>query len=430
MISRPDLLDRRSPAGLEVFQLTHEAIPSCHIYMEAQIFTPDSKRFVMHRSAHPHGSNRHDPAHRYLLYNAESPGDQPVPLTDELGPTAPSISPDGKWFYYFQDQTELNAGRLSLKRVRLDGTDRETILVLDTPLPGAKAKISMIYPLSTISSDSKRIATSGFFGDGKTNLAPWGMIVCDIEKATADLVLAGPSWCNVHPQYCRSLDPIASHDIMVQQNHDNVCDPDGNIRILCGGRSKGAAGADIHVIRDDGSNFRNLPWGRDGLEYCQGHQCWRGRGTSAISTCGLPDQIVTTTAADGSTEKTSTEQIVEGVAAPFDGHVGLRTTGARRNVLSRTFEQPRFFHFATDIAGKRFVTDCHPHRDRGCSLYIAEFGREMQDPLDHWVYLLDTRTAFWKSMHSHPFLSPDGKCAFFNSDESGVLQGYMIRGLA
>jgi hypothetical protein len=29
----------------------------------------------------------------------------------------------------------------------------------------------------------------------------------------------------------------------------------------------------------------------------------------------------------------------------------------------------------------------------------------------------------------HPFLSPDGKSAFFNSDESGTLQAYMIRGL-
>ena len=34
-----------------------------------------------------------------------------------------------------------------------------------------------------------------------------------------------------------------------------------------------------------------------------------------------------------------------------------------------------------------------------------------------------------KRTHPHPFLSPDGLMAFFNSDVSGVLQAYMIRGL-
>lgn len=36
----------------------------------------------------------------------------------------------------------------------------------------------------------------------------------------------------------------------------------------------------------------------------------------------------------------------------------------------------------------------------------------------------------WKAeAHIHPFLSPDGSMGFFNSDESGTVQAYMIRGL-
>jgi hypothetical protein len=31
-------------------------------------------------------------------------------------------------------------------------------------------------------------------------------------------------------------------------------------------------------------------------------------------------------------------------------------------------------------------------------------------------------------MHLHPFLSPDGSMAFFNSTESGELQAYMATG--
>src|SRR5690606_21960268 len=117
-----------------------------------QIFTPDSKRFVLHRSAHAHGSNKDDPAHQYLLCDIED-GCSLTPLTEECGVTAPSVSPDGQHLYYFVNETEVNGGRLTLKRVRLDGTARETILVLDAGIPGTGQRPSRIYPLSTISSD-------------------------------------------------------------------------------------------------------------------------------------------------------------------------------------------------------------------------------------------------------------------------------------
>jgi len=35
-----------------------------------------------------------------------------------------------------------------------------------------------------------------------------------------------------------------------------------------------------------------------------------------------------------------------------------------------------------------------------------------------------------KEAHIHSFLSPNAKLAFFNSDESGVLQSYMVRGVS
>lgn len=103
-------------------------------------------------------------------------------------------------------------------------------------------------------------------------------MVFDLEKPAVKLILQGPTWCNIHPQYCRSTGTDASHDIMVQENHGNVVDARGELQKLVGGN-----GADIHVIRDDGANFRNLPWGRDGNEFCQGHQCWRGQSTWAIT---------------------------------------------------------------------------------------------------------------------------------------------------
>ena len=265
---RPDLVDKNSPKGLEVIQLTTEPdVPASHLYMEAQIFTMDSKRFVLHRSATAHGGRKNDPKHQYLLCDLED-GCSLRPLTEEMGETAATVSPDDKYLYYFVDETSVGGGRLTVKRVGLDGSDRQTIVVIDRPLPDTRFRPSHIYPLSTISSDGQRLAISAFLGDGKTASAPWGLMVFDLRKATVRLILHGQTWCNMHPQYSRSTDPEASHDILIQENHGNVCDARGNNTVLVSG-----AGADIHVIRDDGANFRNMPWGRDGNEACQGHQC-------------------------------------------------------------------------------------------------------------------------------------------------------------
>ena len=294
---RPDLLDKESAPGIEVIQLTTEPdVPASHLYMEAQVFTPDAKHFVLHRSATAHGGSKSDPNHQYLRCDIED-GCSLHPLTEETGATATSVSPDGKYVYYFVDQTKVGGGQLTLKRVNLDGTERETVLVIDAPLPGTNFRPSGIYPLSTISSDGKRLAISAFLGDGKTEGAPYGLMVFDLTRAAVSLVYQGPTWCNMHAQYCRSTEPEASHEILIQENHGNVATASGSITRLVGGE-----GADIHVIRDDGTDFRNLPWGRDGNEFCQGHQCWRGRTTWAITSTG--------------TRKPPEAQLIEGRPAP------------------------------------------------------------------------------------------------------------------
>ena len=401
---RPDLVDKQSPPGLEVIQLTSETgVGSSHLYMEAQIFAPDSKRLVLHRSATAHGSDKSDPKHQYLLCDLMD-NFSLSPLTEEVGATAASVSPDGKYLYYFVNETQPGGGRLTLKRVNLDGSDRRTILVVDRPLPGTKFRPSHIYPLSTISSDGQRIALSAFLGDGHTVGAPYGLMVFDLLAATVSLAIHGQTWCNMHPQYCRSQQPEASHEVLIQENHDNTADAVGTIKRLVGG-----LGADIHVIRDDGTNFRNMPWGRDGNEACQGHQCWRGRTQWGITSTG--------------TRKPPEAQLIEGLAAPHAGHVGSKTPGGVRNDLSRSFPNPHFYHFATDINGTRLISDAA----KG-NVYVGQLGQPGKDPIRNWRYLLCSRSSLKKEAHVHPFLSPDGTMGFFNSDESGRLQAYMVRG--
>jgi len=352
----------------------------------------------------------YDPEHRYLLCDLHD-GGRLHPLTDETGATGPSLSPDGQWFYYLVNQTVMGGpGRLTLKRRRLDGTQPETIVAIVGKIPGTPWYPSNIYPLSTISPDGQRLATACYLGDGRHGACPWGLLVFDIPSATVNLVLWGHSWCNLHPQYSRS--PHHPHDLLVQENHGNAVPANGKFTRLAGG-----LGADIHVIRDDGMDFRDLPWGRDGDEKCQGHQCWRGRSSWAI------------TANYRASAKEC--QLIEGAPLPAFDHQGAASPGARQNDLSREFPgKPAFYHFATDIAGRRVVTDCGPSGAAEGSVWIAELGEPGVAAARDWVFLLRPRSTMGKESHLHPCLSPDGRTAFFNSDESGLLQAYAITGLS
>ena len=411
MKPRSDLLCDDSPEWLEVFQLTtEEDVPSSHIYMEAQIFSPDSKWFVLHRSATPHGGDKNDPEHRYLICNLEDDGAL-APITVETGATAPSVSPDGTYLYYFVDETEVGAGRLTLKRVRTDGTERETICAIDSQIAGTDFRPSFIYPLSTISSDGERIALSCFLRDGDREDLPWGLMVLEIGEPSVRVVLHGNTWTNVHPQYCRSRDSEASHDLMVQHNHSHFFDHRG-VRHF----STGGLGNDIHAIRDDGTNLRTFPWGRDAGERCGGHECWVGRTTRGIG--------VTTDIPKGEI------RLTESRAVPDAGHLGKNTPGTRRNHLSRSLPRPSFpCHFGCDIDGNRLLVDELPRREKPTGyIYLADIPDEGESPLQNVTPLLDVRSSWVKQAHPHPFLSPDGTLGFFNSDESGILQAYMVRG--
>ena len=340
---RPDLVPETERDNLEVIQLTDESIPSSHIYMEAQIFTSDSQRLILHRSAHPHGSDPQDPEHQFLVCNLED-NCSLTPITTERGTTGPSISPDGAHLYYFVNETEPGGGgRLTLKRVGLDGSEREIVYVLDHAIPETDFRLSRPYPLSTISSDGGRIAISGFLGDGQSAGAPWGLLVFELEEPSVRLVFHGPTWCNMHPQYTRQTDPVASHDIMIQENHGNTVAADGKLEKLVSG-----LGADIHLIRDDGTNLRDFPWGRDGNEFCQGHQCWQGRRDMAITST--------------STRQPDERQLISGRAVAHVGDEGINALGGWRNDLSRSFAGPDFWHFRNGPRRDPFDLGCGPER--------------------------------------------------------------------
>ena len=400
------MVDENSPEGLEVFQITSDGnFSNSHIYMETPVFTPDSKRFVFQRFRNPDETDPRKMLSDYMFCDLED--DMSFrQITDEPRAIAPGVSPDGKYMYYLIDETTPGGGFWEVKRVDLNTLERERLARFDTPLPETDSIPTRIYNLSSISSDGRRICLSAFLGDGHTPNAPWGLIVFDIEQARAEVVLQGQAFCNMHPQYCRSEDPAACHDILVQENHGCDVDALGNIQVLVSGK-----GADIHVIRDDGTLFRSMPWGRDGVESCQGHQAWRGKQVSAVSSLSIKGSGVHPLA-EGWSVQTS----------PESAHFGKNIPDARRNEITRNTETPNLCHFGIDPTGTRFACDTYGYRnhDKPCEIFTGSLS-DQTDAVLETTHLLYPKASFGRAQytHPHPFLSPDGTKVFFNSDEPG-----------
>lgn len=419
---RQDLLTPESPEGLRLVQITTDPrFNNSHIYMESHVFTPDSRRFVYQRFRKFDPDDHNKTAHDTILYLCDiEDGFSLRQLTDEQGAKAPSVSPDGKYVYYIVDQTVPGGGKAILKRVSLDSFKRETLLVIDSPLPGTNYRPSRFYVLSTISSDGKRLAISAFLGDGQTEGAPYGLLIFDLVDYSVRLVYEHPEFCNMHPQYCQSKDAQASHDIMIQHNHGSRSDIQGkNMKLVADD-----IGGDIHVIRDDGTNWRDVPWGRDIDEHVHGHECWRGEGLSAIGGIWL-----------GPMDPVQ-RPIVESRPIPTDestSHMGKNLPDAQRNFITREIDNPRFNHFAFDPSGTKMVSDyigyaAAGRRHEDCRLYIGTLPQG-EDSCLKVRYLLRPGCSWSGHLaHPHPFLSPDGQKAFFNSDIDGNLQICMVDG--
>ena len=411
---RQDILDEYSPEGLQVIQITTSLkMTSHHLYPERHMFTPDSKRFIFHRMP-AKGTSTGD----YWICDIED-NFSVRQITDEREIRGMAVSPCGKWMYYcIEDTTQSPGSVLKLKRLSLEDYKRETIYILDGPIPGTNHKPSRLS-LRSISSDGKRLCAQAFLGDGKTENAPFGILVFDIEKISLKLIFKGKFFNNMHLQYCRSLDPIRSHDILIQHNHNWIVDQKGE-RI----KKINDEGCDLHVIRDDGANWRDIPIGRDGIILHHGHQQWRGRmGTVLTSVTNKANRRI---------------GIFEGWPIATNqntSHLGSGISGGRYNDLCRNAEHTSFDHFSVDISGMHVVAR-NERRFKGDDLTIyigtitpGEYGYLKVQ------YLLNTKTDSSKrgwfrgqSDRPRPFFSHDASMAFFHSNLDGLSQIYMVTG--
>lgn len=431
---RPDLLDADSPSGLDVLQLTSDPDqPATHIYMESPVFTPDARRFVYQTIEPPvERFLRVVPNKRYWLCDLAD--DFALrPLTDEPYATAPMVSPDGAWMYYFVFQPRVGEAGTLLKRVSLESFERETLMRFDAPLPlpepfeGLARFPTKLYMLGTISADGRRVATGACFGDGVEAPPIMGVLVCDLAAQEAWVPFAARDLVNPHPQYCRAIDPAtgeASRDLMIQHNNGGgTCDADGVVTSL------GRGGAELLVVQDDGSERRDIPCGLGERELCHGHECWRGHTRRILAGASWPQH------------EPPTRPIIETEPVPHQPqreHRGCRHPHAEAvNIdLTRAQNAPAYVHFATDPTGQYFVGDNPPIGEgpEKTQLCIGTLRGDSNPQLDV-THLLRPRSGTHDTVyrptqasHVHPFLSPDARRAFFNSDCDGIPQIWMVQG--
>ncbi len=283
-------------------------------------------------------------------------------MTDEAPVTGPVISADGEHLYYVWERA---AQELVLVRRNLWSLDRNEVAVArDVRRP---------YVLGTMSPDGRYYATRVMLAGGTA-----GILRYDVAEREARVIHSHPEIFNAHPQW----EPGRGRDILIQHNRGGRLDERGQIVRLVG-----SEGATLYLIDGEGENVRPLAVGTPHSPRIQGHQCWLGRTGRVLATLGGDFE------GDGKRGKLVT--VAEGDEAPTVMAGG-----------------PRFCHVSATPDGRYWVCDENPSGD----IYVgsAETGQ--------FRLLCRSGSVFGSPQytHPHPFLSPDGRCAFFNSIRSGI----------
>jgi Tol biopolymer transport system component len=359
-------------SGAEVTQLTSAALIHTHIYPEAPVFTPDSRRFVYSRFASL------DRPREYWVCDLTTHELRPLTEPSEHASVhGPVVTPDGGWFVYVSaPEPDGPADRIELHRRRLDD-------------PGAPAEVVAAiegfrrpYPLGTISSDGRRYATCALRRPRAGGAPIAAILVADLDGGEIASVHEGHDIFNAHMQF----DPGAGDDLLIQHNRGGVLDEEGTIVRLVGDQ-----GATLYLIDRSGGNLRRLKIGRPYSRPIQGHQVWLGPTGRVLAT------LVRRPGDD-----------------PDEGDlVSIAPGDERPREVARGHA---FDHLAVTPDGRYFVSEVRPGAEvvvgsvaTGRVRVLCSSGASLGRP---------------QYTHTHPFFSPDARHVLFNSDRTGLGQIY------
>jgi len=318
------------------------------------------------------------PDSRFFVYARRVSPDQPVSfwlcevgrwrlfrITEESPVSGPVVSPDGEFLYYEWKRADNEI--VLIKKHLWSGKREEWIVARGMDRP---------YWLGTISPDGRYYCSVFRQENGMANIVRF-----DLIGRTWKIIHSRMDIFNAHPQW----EPGRGKDILIQHNRGGRLNKYGEFDPMVG-----PEGATLYLIDWEGKNVRPLPIGKPHTPRVQGHECWLGRTGKVLATLGEDVRIGGKTGnlvavADGDEEPTV---IAGGVY---------------------------FWHVASSPDGKYFICD-----DPQGNIYVGSVKTGKYKRLCCSGTVLGAR----QYTHSHPFLSPDCRYAFFNSTASGIPQIY------
>ncbi|MFP4026768.1 MAG: hypothetical protein ACLFWL_03155 [Candidatus Brocadiia bacterium] len=408
----PEFLDDRSPEGVEVYQLTTDYERTSLVYPDCQAFLADSRSMIINSSDGPQ-----------ICHLDEACSLEPLSdMADDI--RGFRLAASGKHLVFKSGKSDEE--QLRIHRLNLETGEVEEIFHAQGKIPDTDYPVRRI-PVATVSHDASRLAGLVYLDYDKKAEGETGIVVLDTK--TNDInVLSSQPFEHAHLRYFPGPEEPWAHSLLYQHNHDKVLDETG--KRVPQYWHEGDKGVDLHVISDDGKSRAELPFGRDGVESCIGHQQWR-----------YPHYEVTAIMYQNQDNSygwgdSTRQHLLTGPPVPVDPdteHKGRVGREEDRHLLSQNLENSRICHLGLDGSGLRFAFDTFPvwgGERAGMAIYIGE-ADDIRSPLDFY-YILNAGVVFNTAVnheHAHPRLSPDGRELFFNSDYFGSPQAYMVRNM-
>ena len=345
----------RLPTGVEIWQVTTEALSQSNIYCEVPYCSRDSRHFVYQRHNPKLSGNRTE----FMVVELGTWKQHRLDVAASMSGCA--VSPQGA-FYYIKRTPD---GELDLMRADLaDGT----------PQPVYHMKNEPWIALGTVSADGR------YFARGKRLDDAWssfGIVLFDLKQGRHDLVDRDPFILNPHPQF----EFAESRRLMIQHNRGGKYTPDGKrLRLV------GPEGATLYLLSVPGGKRTTLQVGTPHTTSCTGHEAWIGAtGEMLLSVSARGDY------------------------APEKGNLlGVRAGQAAR-VVAKGY---RFNHVGVSRCGRLFCCDDW----QGTYKIVIGSVATGKTAVVCDSRTVPDRS---QNTHPHAYLTPDLAWVVFNSNRSG-----------
>jgi hypothetical protein len=361
--SRSGKFVEEQAGGVEIWQLTTEEYDQSNIYCEIPYCSKDSRYLVYARKNNSLKTNRTE----FMVVELGTWKQERLDTGVSISGTA--MSHDGRFYFLKQAKN----GATDLVRADLATGEREVV---------HRLKDLKIRSLGTVPNHGR------YYAGGTKTEPGWKMFdvgLIDLQSGEERILDRDPFILNPHPQF----EPGEGRMLMIQHNRGGTYSQDGKLERLVG-----PEGATLYTLSVTKGKRTELLVGKPYTTPCTGHEAW----------IGTSQEMILSVAASGD-------------FAPEKGNLlGIRP-GQPHRVIARGY---RFNHCGASRCGRYFWADDWqpPYK------IVVGSTTEQKSAV---VCASKTKPNRSQNSHPHPYVTPDGKWAIFNSNRTGYAHVYAAR---